>query len=258
MDKLDNPENGLKPQFRNLAKGKKRAKGTARPAVARFLSRESTGSNASQSPLQGLPDGIYELCEAEGGSILRGETPLSFFLMAGLPEVGLQREVSIEGESDFFRERSIAWKESDEPAAERAGLGEELGRGQVVIELPEAEMPALESVEGLLNQVMDIDVPIVEERSVHYVEEEPPEGELEEPPNSWERDSENGDEAAGEARGQERPAQTATVEERMEAYLRVATPDIPALFPRPALSLSLKPGADARDLVRTVGIPFSV
>ena len=55
---------------------------------------------------------------------------------------------------------------------------------------------------------------------------------LEEPPNSWERDSENGDEAAGEARGQERPAQTATVEERMEAYLRVASPDIPALFPR--------------------------
>jgi hypothetical protein len=175
---------------------------------------------------------------------------LSFFLMAGLPEAGLQREVSTEGESDFFRERGIAWKEPDEPAA-RAGLREELGRGQVVIELPEAEVPALESVEGLLSQVMDIDVQMVEERSVHYVEE-PLVVEPEEPPNDWEGDSENGDEAAGEARGQERPAQTATEEERMEAYLRVTTPDIPALFPRPALSLSLKPGADAHDLVRTV------
>ena len=38
----------------------------------------------------------------------------------------------------------------------------------------------------------------------------------------------------------------------MEALLRVASPDISALFPRPALSLSLKPGADAYDLVRTV------
>ena len=38
----------------------------------------------------------------------------------------------------------------------------------------------------------------------------------------------------------------------MEAYLRVATPDIPALFPRPAWDLTLKPGAGAHDLVRTV------
>ena len=38
VDKLDNPEDGLKPQFRILAKGKKRAKSAARPAVARFLS----------------------------------------------------------------------------------------------------------------------------------------------------------------------------------------------------------------------------
>ncbi len=60
------------------------------------------------------------------------------------------------------------------------------------------------------------------------------------------------DEAAGEARGQGCPAQIATVEETMEAYLRVASPDIPALFPRTALSLSLKPGADAYDLVRMV------
>jgi hypothetical protein len=173
VDKLDNPEDGLKPQFRNLAKGKKRAKSAARPAVARFLSRESTGSNASQSPLQGLPDGVYEVYEAEGGSSLRGDTPLSFFLGAGLPEAGLQREVSTEGESDFFQERSIAWKESGEPAAVRADLGEGLDQGQVVIELPEAEVPALESVVGVLDLVMDASMQVAEERNVYYVEEPP-------------------------------------------------------------------------------------
>jgi hypothetical protein len=36
----------------------------------------------------------------------------------------------------------------------------------------------------------------------------------------------------------------------MEEYLRVATPDIPALFPRPAGDLSWRPGADARDMAR--------
>jgi len=84
-----------------------------------------------------------------------------------------------------------------------------------VIELPEAEVPALESVEGFLSQVIGTDGQIVEERSVHYVEESPVRV-LEEPPNRWERDSEDGDEAAGEARGQERPAQIATVSPRAD------------------------------------------
>ncbi len=57
-------------------------------------------------------------------------------------------------------------------------------------------MPALESVVGVLDLVMDASVQVAEERNVYYVEE-PPVVELEEPPNSWERDSENGDEAAG-------------------------------------------------------------
>ena len=89
------------------------------------------------------------------------------------------------------------WKEPDEPAAARADLGEGLDRGRVVVELPEAEVPALESVVGVLDHVMDVSVQVAEERSVYYVEEEPPVLELEEPPNNWEGDSENGDEAAG-------------------------------------------------------------
>ena len=82
-------------------------------------------------------------------------------------------------------------------------MGEGFNQGQVVIELPEAEVPALESVVGVLDLVMDASMQVAEERSVRYVEE-PPVIELEEPPNDWEGDSETGDEAAGEARGQER------------------------------------------------------
>ena len=137
VDGLDNPEDALKPQFKNSVKGKRRAKSKARPVMARLLSRESTGSSACQFPLQGLADGVYELIEAEGGSVPRGETTLPYFLQAGFPEAGLQREVSIEGESDFYRERRVTGEESEEPAA-RANLGEELDRGQAVIELPEA------------------------------------------------------------------------------------------------------------------------
>ena len=58
VDSLDNPEDGLKPQFRNQVKGKKRAKSTGRPAVARFFRRESIESSAGQSPHHGLQDDV--------------------------------------------------------------------------------------------------------------------------------------------------------------------------------------------------------
>jgi hypothetical protein len=90
----------------------------------------------------------------------------------------------------------------------------------------------------------------IEERNVYYVEDELPVIELEEPPNEWERESNDGDEAAGEARGQTGPARAATLEQRMEEYLRVATPDIPALFPRPAWDLSFRMDASAGDSAR--------
>jgi hypothetical protein len=215
--------------------------------VARFFRRESIESSAGQSPHHGLQDDVYE---AEGGSSLRGDTPLSFFLEAGLPESVIHREASTEGEPDFFQQRNVVWKEPGEPAAARADLREGLGRGRVVVELPEVEVPALESVAEFLGHAMDVSMQMVEERSVYYREEEPPVLELEEPPNDWEGESNYGDEAAGEARGQARPARIATVEQRMEEYLRVATPDIPALFPRPAWDLSWRPDADARDVAR--------
>jgi hypothetical protein len=72
-------------------------------------------------------------------------------------------------------------------------------------------------------------------------------GPLEEPPNNWEVDSNDGYEAAGEARGLPGLARAADVEQEMEGYLRVATPDIPTLFPRPAWDLSCRPDVSASD-----------
>jgi hypothetical protein len=232
IDSLEDLEEGLKPQFRNRAKGKKRAKSKARPAEARIVRRVSAESSAGQSPHHGLQDDVYE---AEGGSSFRGDTPISFILEADLPEPVIQREVSTEGDSDFFQHRNLVLlPESGKPAAVEAEPGEGLDQGREVVDLPEAEGPALESVAEFLGHAIDVSMQEIEERNIYYREEELPVLELEEPPNEWERESNDGDEAAGEARGQTRPAQTVTVEQRMEEYLRVATPDIPALFPRPA------------------------
>ncbi len=144
VDSLEDPEEGLKPQFRNRAKGKKRAKSRARPDEARIVRQVSVESSAGQSPHHGLQDDVYE---AEGGSSFRGDTPISFILEADLPEPVIQREVSTEGDSDFFQHRNVVLlPESGKPAAVEAEPGEGLGQGQKVIDLPEAEGPALESV----------------------------------------------------------------------------------------------------------------
>ncbi len=104
VNSLEDPEEGLKPQFRNWAKGKKRVKSKARPAEARMVRRVSVESSAGQSPHHGLQDDVYE---AEGGSSFRGDTPISYILEADLPEPVIQREVSTEGDSDFFQHRNV-------------------------------------------------------------------------------------------------------------------------------------------------------
>jgi hypothetical protein len=248
VNSLEDPEEAKKPQFRNLGKGKRRAKGKARPAEARIVRRVSVESGAGQSPHHGLQDDLYE---AEGGSSYRGDTPISFVLEADLPEPVIQREVRTVGDSDFCQHRNVVvLPESGEPAAAEAEDGEGLDRGRKVVELPEAEGPALESVVEFLGHAIDISMQEIEERNVYYVQDELPVLRLEEPPNDWEVDSNDGDEAAGEARGPSGPARATDMEQEMEEYLRVATPDIPALFPRPASDLSCRPDASAGDMAR--------
>jgi hypothetical protein len=248
IDNLEDPEEAMKPQFRNRAKGKKKAKSKARPAKARIVRRVSVESSAGQSPHHGLQDDVYE---AEGGSSCRGDTPISFILEADLPEPVIQREVRTVGDPDFCQHRNmVVLPESGEPVAMEAEPGEGPGQGREMIDLPEAEGPSLESVAEFLGHAIDISMQEVEERNVYYVEDELPVLELEEPPNEWESDSNDGDEAVGEARGQTGPARAATLEQRMEEYLRVATPDISTLFPRPAWDLSFRLDASAGDMAR--------
>jgi hypothetical protein len=91
---------------------------------------------------------------------------------------------------------------------------------------------------------------VTEERHVYLVEDEAPVIRLEERANEWEVDSDGGHEPEGEARGLSSPAQTSEMEQRVEAYLRVATPEIPALFPRPVCDLSYRRGVSAEDTAR--------
>ena len=55
------------------------------------------------------------------------------------------------------------WKEPSEPAAAKADLREGLGQGREVVDLPEAEEPALESVAEFLGHAMDVSMQIIEE-----------------------------------------------------------------------------------------------
>jgi hypothetical protein len=160
-------------------------------------------------------------------------------------------EVRAVGDPDFCQHRNVVvLPELGEPVAVEAEDSEGLGRGQEVVELPKAERPALESVAEFLGHAIDISMQEIEERNGYYVPDELPVLGLEEPPNNWEVDSNDGGEAAGEARGQTGPARATTVEQEMEEYLRVATPDIPALFPRPAWDLSCRLDASASDMAR--------
>jgi hypothetical protein len=198
VNSLEDPEEAKKPQFRNLGKGKKKAKSKARPAKVRMVRRVSIESSAGQSPHHGLQD-FYE---AEGGSTT-GRTPR--YPLSSRPTS--QRKVRNVGDPDFCQHRIVVvLPESGEPAAAEAEDGEGLGRGRKVVELPEAERPALESVAEFLGYAIDISMQEIEERNVYYVPDELPVLRLEEPPNDWEVDSNDGDEAAGEARGSSGPA----------------------------------------------------
>jgi hypothetical protein len=162
VNSLEDPEEAKKPQFRNLGKGKKKAKRKAGPAEVRIVRRVSTMSSAGQSPHHGLQDDVYE---AEGGSSYRGDTPISFDLEADLPEPVIQRKVRTAGDPDFCQHRNVVeLPESGEPAAE-AEDGECLGRGRKVVELPGVERPAHESVAEFLGYAIDISMQEVEERT---------------------------------------------------------------------------------------------
>ena len=179
-----------------------------------------------------------------GGSSYREETPIPSDLVADFPEPEVQRQVKVTGDPDFCQHREVLeLPETDEPAA--AEGDENFCRGREVVVLPEAGKPAPEADSDLLAYAVGTSLQMAEERHVYLVGDEAPVIRVEERPNEWEVDSDGGYEAEVEARGPSGPAQTLEMEQRLEAYLRVATPDIPTLFPRPACDLSLRRGVSA-------------
>jgi hypothetical protein len=200
-------------------------------------------SSAGESPHHGLQDDIYE---AEGGSSCRGETPIPSDLEADFPEPEVQRLLKVTGDPDFCQHRDVLEiLELGEPLA--AEGDEDFGGGQGVVAQPVASKPAHKSDADLLAYAMDTSLQVAEQRFVYYVQGEVPKLRREEAFNDWEVDSNDGCEAVGEARGPSGPAQTADIEQEMEEYLRVATPDIPTLFPRPACDFSCRPDVSAGD-----------
>jgi hypothetical protein len=143
---------------------------------------------------------------------------------ADFPEPEVQRQEKITGDAGFCRDREV-------------------------VVLPGVGEPAPEANSDLLAYAVGTSLQVTEERHVYILEDEVPVIRLEERPSEWEVDSDGGYEAEGEgeARGLSSPAQTSEMEQRVEAFLRVVTPDIPTLFPWPACDLSCRRGVSAED-----------
>jgi hypothetical protein len=171
-------------------------------------------------------------------------------LEADFPEPEVQRQVKITGDADFCQHREmLELPETEEPAAAAEG-DENFCRGREVLVLPGAGESAPEADSDLLAYAVSTSLQVTEERHVYLLVEEAPVIRLEERPYEWEVDSNGGYEAEGEARGLSSPAQTSEMEQRVEAFLSVATPDIPALFLKPACDLCCRRGLGAKETLR--------
>jgi hypothetical protein len=169
-------------------------------------------------------------------------------LEADFPEPEGQRQVKVTGDPDFCQHREVLeLPETEGPAAEG---DENFCRGREVVVLPGAGEPAPEADSDLLAYAVSASLQVTEERHVYILEDEVLVIRLEERPNEWEVNSDGGCEAEGEARGPPGPAQTSEMERWVEAYQRVATPDIPTLLPRPACDLSVRRGVSPEDAVQ--------
>ncbi len=212
---LRDPEDAKKPEVAALAKAKARAR--AQPGSVGIDRRVSVTSSAGQSPRHGLPDDIWG---AEGGSSCRGETPIPSDLEADFPEPEVPRHVRLVGDADFCKNRAV-------------------------VELPEPEAVVMEDGVDVLSFAVNTSLQVGEERRVTYVDEEAPMIAPEERASGWESDAEVGPESRGAARGLSSPARILEEEQQVEEYLRVATPDIEAMFRKPVWDMTGMLGASA-------------
>jgi hypothetical protein len=211
---LDDPEDAKKPEFRSQVRAKPKARTRKQPGKAVIARRVSMTSSAGQSPHHGLQDDIWG---AEGGSSCRGETPMPSDLEADFPEPEVQRHVKVTGDADFCRDREV-------------------------LEIPEPEELAAEADTDMLAFAVGASLQAGEERVIYFLEDEAPIVRPDERANVWETDSDVDREPEGAARGLSSPARILEIEQRVEEYLRVATPDIEAMFPRPVCDITCDKG----------------
>jgi hypothetical protein len=223
---LDDPEDAKKPEFRSQNKAKPKAKARKQPGKAVIAKRVSMTSRVGQSPHHGLQDDVWG---AEGGSSCSGETPMPFDLEADFSEPEVQRPVTrhvmVTGDADFCRDRKV-------------------------LEIADPEGPVAEADSDILAFAVGESLQVAEERVIYFLENEAPIVRPDERANDWEADSDADREPEGAARGLSSPSLILEIEQRVEEYLRVATPDIEALFPRPVCDLTCRRGVSAEDTRR--------
>ncbi len=220
VQQLSDPEDAKKPEFAARAKARVRAR--TQPGSATIDRRVSVTSSAGQSPRNGLQDDIWG---AEGDSSCRGETPIPSDLEADFPEPEVPRHVKLTGDADFCRDRAV-------------------------VEVPEPEVPDVEADEDMLAFGVSTSLQVEEKRTVSYVEDDTPMVAPDERASGWESDSDVDRESEGAARGLSSLARILEEEQRVEEYLRVATPAIEAMFRKPVWDLAGILGASADETHR--------
>ncbi len=119
-----------------------------------------------------------------------------------------------------------------------------------MVEIPEPEEPEAEADADMLAFAVGASLQVEEERVITYLEDKAPTVAPDEKASGWETNSDVDREPEGVARGLSSPEQILEVEQRVEEYLRVATPDIEAMFPRPMWDVTCMVGVTANDTQR--------
>ncbi len=220
VKQLRDPEDAKKPEAVALAKARARAR--VRPGSVGIDRRISVANSAGQSPRHGLPDDIWG---AEEGSSYRGETPMPSDLESDFPEPEEPRKVRVVGDADFCRDRAV-----------------------VVLQEPEA--PAVGAEVDVLSLAVNMSLQVGEERVVIYKEDEAPVVAQVDKASGWESDADVYPDFEGTARGLSSLALTSEEEQRVEQYLRVATPDNKAMFRKPVWDMTGVEYASATEVRR--------
>ncbi len=109
---------------------------------------------------------------------------------------------------------------------------------RVVVVLQDPEATTVEVEANMLTLAVNMSLPMGEERVIIYKDDEVPLAAQVEEARCWESDADVDAWSEGAARGLSSPALTPDEEQLVEQYLRVASPDIKARFPKPVWDMT--------------------